>query len=561
MIRQIKFVVLLGLFTLFAHTSSAATMNMVPSTGEFGIGKEITIDLKVDSEGAGVNVAQATIRFPSDILKVNSISKEGSALNFWLEDPVFSNENGTISFVGGTAYGVSGASIQLIHIVFTAKTAGTAGITILDAAVTASDGSGANLLTKTQGATLTLSPSVTTPIVTAPTQIIRKSVAASGLPTKPTLTIPLYPDSLEWYNSSNIFSVSWTLPADVSRVATAINQEPNFDPTDRSQGLFDNKSFGALADGRWYLHVRFMNNVGWGPTTHHRLSVDTQPPLPFDITSDDGATTDNPSPTIKFKTSDTLSGISHYRLKLNNEQWETISAKDFTGSIQPIHKEHASNDHHNIIVQAVDHAGNSIENSISQDITPLASPIFTFISTKLFSDETRGLTAKGTALPNTEILLSLTSDGAVITSGIVSVNNEGNWEYTFAELLRNGKYLVTIQTKDSRGALSDIVLSPYITVTNKYTKSIILLFAILLGALVGGYYFFKKRRERTALRIDVAGSDTSKVFNMLQADIEKLKKAQGTATTADDAFMIEKMEADLKKMGKYVEKEITRAKE
>ena len=102
MLRVIKFGLIGGAFVFFANTASAASLFWVPSTGEFALSKEVVADLKIDCEGVGVNAAQATVRFPTDILEVKSIDKADSVFSFWLEEPSFSNTDGAITFIGGT---------------------------------------------------------------------------------------------------------------------------------------------------------------------------------------------------------------------------------------------------------------------------------------------------------------------------------------------------------------------------------------------------------------------------------------------------------------------------
>lgn len=562
MLRNLKIGILLGSLALFANTAQAASIFFVPGTGEFGLNKEIVADLKIDSEDAGINAAQATIRFPKDMLEVKSIDKADSTFNFWLEEPTFSNEEGVISFVGGTPYGVSGASLQTLRITFTTKSSGVATVTIVDAAVTASDGSGTNVLFKTNDAAFTVAPetvaaTVTPLTVIPPTQIKREPVEPIGLPTKPVLVIPLYSNPAEWSNHSNIFTASWTLPLDISGVATAINKQPNYSPL-VSEGLFDSKIFAALSDGIGYLHIRFKNDIGWGPVAHYRLAVDTKAPLPFELTSSESEASDNPTPSFNFKTSDALSGLREYRVRVDNENWTTVPLKDFKGSYRLPNQVPGK---HRLLVQATDNAGNSIEDFLDFETLPLASPTFSFVTDTLFSEETKGLTVKGTALPSTNILLSLKRGGALITSGVIPVDEQGNWEFTFSDPLRNGSYVVSIQNKDARGALSLVVDSTEISVAGKYTNTIILSFIVLLGALIGGWWFHKTRRERASLRLDVAESDAAKVFKMIEADVEKLKKADTTPTHADDQFITQKLGENVKKMGAYIKEEIQRAKE
>lgn len=421
MLRNLKIGVLLGVIMLFANTASAASLLFVPGTGEFSTGKEFTVDLKIDSEGVGLNAAQATLRFPKETLQVTKVEKTNSAFNFWLEEPIYSNEDGIISFIGGTPYGVSGASIQVIRITFTSKGSGTAPINIVDAAVTASDGSGTNILSKTGGATFTISPTgaAVTAVIPEPQQIVREPAPASSLPGKPVLSVPLYADPAGWSNHSNIFTASWELPLDISGVNTALNKTQNFVPNQESAGLFNNKTFVALSDGVWYLHVRFQNNIGWGPTTHYRIAVDTQPPLPFQITTNESEASDNPAPKFIFKTSDALSGLTSYRMRAGNENWVVIPTKNFNGSFAlPIENPGK----YRIVVQAIDQAGNSIENSIEHELIALPSPAFTFVTERIFSEESQGLTFKGTADPSTELTLVIKRGNAIITSSTAPVD-------------------------------------------------------------------------------------------------------------------------------------------
>ncbi len=554
---RIPFTIILGAILFSAGTAHAATLFFTPGTGEFGLNKEIVVDLKIDSDGVGVNAGQSTIRFPKDMLEVKSVDKTDSAFNFWLEEPSFSNTDGVITFVGGTPYGISGASIKVLHITFITKSAGTATLSFVDSAVTASDGSGTNVLSKSSEAAFTITGETIPPVITPPTQIKREPAPAVGLPKNPAVSVPLYSNQAEWYGHSNIFTTTWTLPLDVSAVATALNKQPNYIPSE-SEGLFDNKMYQALSDGIWYLHIRFKNDIGWGTVTHHRIAVDTKTPLPFEITSNESEATDNPTPVFVFKTSDALSGLREYRARVNSENWITIPAKDFKGSYKLPNQNPGK---HHLTIQAVDNAGNSIESTFDYETIPLTLPTFTFATDKLFSDTTAGLSFNGTALPSTEILFVLKKGDAVITNNTIKVDSSGNWAFTYGESLRNGRYIATIQNMDARGALSLIIMAPEIVVTGRYTTAVTTLVIILIGALFGGFWFYERRRERTKLRIQVAERDAANVFNMIKTDVEKLEDAQKTSTPADDQFIADKLKKNVDKMGSYVKDTIGRARE
>jgi len=334
-----KITVALSLVLVFGLTSAAfaADFNLSPSSGTLGINQDIEVHLRIDTTGASINAAQATMLFPANLLQVKSISKEGSIFNFWLQDPTFSNDAGTISFIGGTPNGVSGSSLQVITIIFTTKGVGSAAISFSDGAITATDGTGTNVLGALNGATFSISSTVSVPpptpaapvapiIIATPVPIIREAVLAPGLPSTSTILVPLYPDPDRWYSLISNFTVNWQLPSDVSNVATALNQNPSYTVPEESEGLFDSKQFPSFQeDGVYYLHVRFKNNKGWGATAHYRIAIDTQPPLAFAIQIEGGPSTDNPRPKLLFQTGDALSGIDTYLVQINQDQPISVS--------------------------------------------------------------------------------------------------------------------------------------------------------------------------------------------------------------------------------------------
>lgn len=565
--------IILGIFLLFAHTANAASLFFVPATGTLGVGTKITVDLKIDSAGLGVNAGQATIRFPKETLQVDSIDKTDSIFTFWLTEPTFSNQDGVITFAGGTPYGISGASMQVLRVTFISKGSGTAPISLTDTAITASDGSGTNILSKTGQASFTVSPTSTGPtaapvVATTSAQIIRAEIPASGLPSQPNITVPLYPDQTHWYNAEDVFTARWTLPRDITGISTALNKEPNFTPAAASEGLFESKSFAALSDGIWFLHVRFQNSEGWGQTAHYRISVDTKSPVPFKITTVSGDMGNAPTQTLQFHTSDTLSGVSIYQINVNNKGWITIPSQKFNGEYVLTFNDPGK---HHIIVRATDYAGNSIENSIDHELIPIASPAFTFVNQQIFSDEPTGLNVKGTTIASSTVALTLKQGDTVIDTAVVTPDALNNWEYTFSDALRNGNYVIEAQSKDPRGAVSLVVSSPSIGVTNKpifqlgfislhYQGVAIILLLVLIAGFGSGYWFYRMQREKTILRLDVVESDAAKVFKIVETNLQKLEDAQKSNSTINAEFLIEKLKKNIEHLGKYLKEEIRRAK-
>ncbi|MFA6339088.1 MAG: cohesin domain-containing protein [Candidatus Paceibacterota bacterium] len=567
--------ILVAVFTFgIFSVANAATLSLTPVSSDVGIGEKITINVRIDSEGVGINAAQATIRFPKDILEVVSLDKTSSAFSFWLDEPTFSNTDGVITFTGGTPYGVSGSAVKVLNIEFKAKGNGNGTVSLLETAVTASDGSGTNVLSKTNDAVITVSSQRVVPKVPEPQQIVRTPVASEKLPSKPNLKVSLYPDETSWYNIVGQFTASWDLPLDISGINTVVNKNPSFIPGEQSEGLFNNKTFDALSDGISYLHVRFKNNVGWGPTAHYRLAVDTVSPAGFDLSIIEGNQTDNPTPTLQFKTSDARSGLKEYQVRVGSGDLIKIPVAGFKGSFKlPLQVPGKQK----VFVKAVDQADNGIESSVDMEILPIASPAITFVPSQIFSEDEQGVVVKGTALPNINVLLKLqkvanNNQGEVIANGSTKSDEKGNWEFTFGQQpLRNGQYVVIAQSQDDRGALSLAVESSKINVKSKpiiqigafqlgMGGAIILLLLLLVGGFGGGVWFYRKRQAKLNMRVDFTESETSKIFNLISDDVKKLSDAFKTPTEGDDEYALGKLQENIKKMGAYIKKGINKIK-
>lgn len=317
---------IVSLFALSAFSVNAASLYFMPQEVSLNRGQEVVLDLKVNTNDNYINASQASVKFPVDILKFEGLDKSGSLFNFWLEDPAVSEtDTGMVKFSAGTPKGFSGSSLQIVKLRFTAVGSGVAEIGITDALVTANDGKGTNVLSETKGAVVNVGVKSTFPSVSAivvekgatpviaeePQKVEREAVLVTGekLPAKPELRIPLYPDQTKWYGVLGEAAVFWNLPDDVSGVAVKVDRSPNTKPREAEAGLFTGKKFTVSDEGVWYAHVRFRNNVGWGETSHHKISVDTSAPASFEIAMDNTAT-DNPTPKISFDTKDSFSGVA-----------------------------------------------------------------------------------------------------------------------------------------------------------------------------------------------------------------------------------------------------------
>ncbi len=440
-------------FALLSGGASAATMTLNPSGQNFPIGQEFLVDLIIDSENQNINAAQAVISFPKNIIEFVSIDRSKSVFGFWVEDPAVSNSS--ISFIGGASQNLSGHSLSVFTMKFKTVGSGKADFSISDAIVTASDGQGTNVLSSTKTASInvtTQSVSVPAPVQQQPVVVTRPPVKAAKVPVLPELTVNLYPDPAKWYNQQGDLIVLWNLPDDVIQAAAVVDQNPKTAPQVFDKELFNGKNFGELKEGIWYAHVRFKNNIGSGPTSHYKVAVDRTAPPAFSIISLSGNETDNPQPVFRYSANDALSGISHYVIHIGAKEDITTTQEEIKLPLQ-------SPGRRDIVISAVDKAGNESSASVSVNILPIQAPTIAFVTKDVFVGE-GNLVVSGTAKPGFLIHLILKSrSGAISSQATVPTTAEGNWETLINEPLKKGTYFAEAVTQDERGALSFPVAS------------------------------------------------------------------------------------------------------
>jgi hypothetical protein len=569
----------LGL-AMFPGLGLAATFSITLDKSAILAGDTFSATIKIDSEDTGVNAAQGTISFNKETLQVVSIDKANSVFNFWLQEPAYDNSTGEITFIGGSTAGFIGKALQAVKITFKARGSGQSYLIFTDGAITASDGSGTNLLSGLKGTQFTVGTIAGAPIpvqptppptqtVPTPTQIKRTPTPATAVSVKPGVAVGLYPDQDKWNSASENFLATWPLPIDVTDVATAINRDPNFMPT-VSEGLFDNKYFNALDDEIWYLHVRFKNNLGWGAVAHYRIAIDTTPPVSFNIWVDESTSTDTPDPTFHFEGSDQPSGIDHYRIKVGSE--DPVQA---TSAILKLPTQAPGT--YKVIIWAYDMAGNITEEKTDLQILPITSPVITSVNKGTYIGE-GPVNVIGTTLADTTVVVSIKSK-AGYSSGQSEVRPDasGNWSAGIDLPSVHGTYYVEVVARDSKRALSLPVKSADFVVRDKplfslggfEVTSIGLVFALLflmIGGFVAGFYTQKAAREQRGRRAIIAERDISVVFGLLKKDIDKMLSdyEDGTLTETESKeieFYLKRMRDNLDKNKRYMTENVEEIKD
>ncbi len=570
----LQFLPAIFLFFAWGNFADAATMYLLPDQRRLSIGQEFNVDIKIDTSdsSSSINSAQATIQFPVSILKVGSVDKQNSAFGFWLEDPVISNDSGTVHFIGGSIKGVAGSAIQVLRVKFKTTGAGTADLKIADGAVTAADGKGTNILSGVKGVSVAVGtnvlPSAPAPAegVEQPQIIQRTAVAATGLPVKPVLRVPFYPDESRWYDRVGDTIVLWDLPADVTQVAARIGHGKDNIVGTAEKDLSNGKNFGILQEGIWYVKVQFKNSIGWGEPAYYKISIDTTVPSPFDIKIDNAAS-DNPTPIIKFESSDSLSGIAGYDIAVDGKEIAQTTSTEMKLPVQAPGK-------HSLAVKASDFAENSVQDSIGFEILALPAPQIEFITQAVSQGDF--VFAMGKGIPGGFVDVSVSSgDARKVFQGTAAVDNEGSWDITIREPLGIGQYAISLVSRDNRGATSLTISTQKLTVKAKSIISFgfielgwfeILIIVILLvatGASLWSRQYIIGQQKRGRYNVLVS-QDVEKLSDLLSGNIKDLSRFMAAKNTGNEDpqfnYLIGRMSENVEKFKKYLKQEVGKLK-
>jgi len=551
----------------FLPITYAASLYFTPDVKNLGIGGEFRINLNIDTQNASINAVQATVKFPPSVVKLLDFDKSSSAFNFWLEEPSISNNDGILKFTAGTTKGISGVALQVISLHFKTVGAGTAQIAITDAAITASDGSGTNVLSAVKNAnvgveTEILAPS--TPAVETPQRITRPATSSKGLPEKPKLQVPLYSDQSRWYSQVGNTIALWNLPSDITQVSARLTQSQETQIGTPEKELFNGKDFGILKEGIWYVRVQFKNNIGWGEPAYHKISLDTTAPLGFNIKIN-SIISDNPLPEISYETNDSLSGIFKYSISIDNKEILKTASGSLVLSPQLPGK-------HNLAIRAFDFAGNAIEDSLQFEILPIETPIIEYYPASVASGELVFLSGKSLSMGYVEVYL-LNSRNQEIVIKKVGVDEIGHWELRMDDFLPQGIYSLRAVAIDGRGANSyptdavkikvrEQALFSIGTIFFGWFELLLILLVIIMAGFGFGYWYYLQNSEKRSVYRTIAGRDIQKIGALIEEQVGKLenwgKKQENINdnSKAELEFISGKIKEIVFKMKKYIVEEI-----
>ncbi len=539
----------------FTH---AASISLSPASGNFSPAQTFTVGLVVSTPDQAMNAVSGVLSFPADLLEVTSLSKGGSIVGLWVQEPSFSNNAGTVNFEGVALNpGFTGSSGRVLGVGFRVKRAGSAKLTFQTPSVLANDGQGTNILTNAGEANFNLSGE-TAP---APVPVISKTSNVLNI------SSPTHPNPDKWYKATTAKFV-WDLPEGVSSLRLSVSKSAG-EPSVVYDSPITEKEVSELEDGTWYLNAQYRTSAGWSEVAHFRFRVDSTAPSRFTLTEEKRQDQTDPKVKLFLDASDATSGIDYYEIRADNQSlpvWRGKRSEVYeTPALAP--------GTHTITARALDRAGNALADSLEVKVEALLTPTWTDYPRALNGSEI--LVAKGRTYPNMGVVITWQSASDPLETTTVKSDESGVFTFTPSNKLSSGVYKITARALDDRGASS--LESEAITIKVRPpawwslgVQAVTLLsllipllaLVVVLGFLLYySYHRFHKLRRKLRVEVREVEESISKAFDALRDDMEKqlslLEKAKTKRDlTREESRILTRVRKNLRTAEKYIKKEI-----
>lgn len=343
----------------WTHAAYAAELQFAPKEGTFSSGSEFSVKLVVDPQDATINTVDGIVKFDPSILSVSSVTKDGSVLSLWTVDPTFSNSEGTITFTGGATKPVS-APGTVFTVIFKPKKAGSTNTSVTKASVLAADGKGTEVYKGAVEGSYTIGEGKKPPPEPEPTSGGDDGDVGIKDPA-PDITSPTHAKSENWYSTTTAIFM-WKMDSDVAAGRYSFGDKPDAKASEVLKLGETSKIFTEVKDGVWYFALELKSAFGWSETGRKMIQIDSVPPEEFTLDIDESGE----KPMFKFKTTDALSGVDRYELRIGETVAVTIKEKDVAESgMYPIPPQEGGSAF--VTMKAYDKAGNVRE--VQKDLT------------------------------------------------------------------------------------------------------------------------------------------------------------------------------------------------
>jgi len=273
----------------------AAILYTAPETQNVEPEETFTVDVRLNSENDIVNAVQVRMLYDPAALDAVEVSKAGSFLVLWPEEPAIDTKAGVITFSGGTPNGSYVVNGRLVSVVFRSKHLGATNI-LFDtgtSGVYRNDGLGTKV-------TLTAKPATIDVALTGGTLVINSST---------------HPNADTWYANS-FLQFDWNAAPD-ALYTYLLSNDPTALPDTRFGASLREAMYSNTKDGAYtFVLQEKLPNDSWSKPVRRRALVDTQPPNAFTPRLTRDVVPGKLS--LVFLATDSTSGVVRYQVKEGN---------------------------------------------------------------------------------------------------------------------------------------------------------------------------------------------------------------------------------------------------
>ncbi len=348
------------LFMVWAIPAHATKLLLSPPSGVFSVGSTFDVNIFLNTEGKSVNTVSTVLFFPPDKLQLVSPTIGQSIITVWTAQPIFDNRTGLVRLTGGMPGGINVQSGLITSLTFRVKQVGNSTLIKFsdESRVLANDGNGTDILSGVQNGVYNLIlPPPAGPIVSSET----------------------HTDQSKWYSNKNII-LRWASTSPVEQYSYVLDQDPVGNPDDISEGSKTSVTYKNVVDGTHYFHIKGLRDNVWGGVTTFEINVDTEPPAEFSLGLIPSKRTSSKNQIVNFQTSDALSGVSYYEVKVIPISPGTAALKEngqfFVESTSPYQLALGIGTY-DIVVRAYDQARNYRE---VNDRLKVVTPVFEVVN-------------------------------------------------------------------------------------------------------------------------------------------------------------------------------------
>lgn len=474
--------------SLFGNVFSA-DLSISPGGQSVEEGKPFTVSLYITNNKGSVNGVAAKVNYPSDILKVTSVSKASSIIEMWSQDPK-ANIAGEVPFEGLILNpGFQAEKGLLFKIAFLPLVTGKATISLSSGNIYANDGNATDVLSSLGAVTYTVKERK---VKDAPESIRAVEAVKSSSSSAIVILSRTHPNEGSWYAEKNM-ALELILDKNTTDMSYVFGKIGS--PQSRESGsATPSLTFFAKEDGVYQMNVRQKVAGKWGPDSLFGVKVDTMPPFEVAIKLPFPGTSSKVFQTVELSAKDQTSGVSHFDVQLNGGSRLSVKADENGNASARLRG--ASFGKNVLRVTARDYANNEKTVETEFSITPLDAPIIDGYTGVIKQSEPFVLWGKTYPLASVKVLF--TNEDTLLEKQVIA-NEKGEFS-TSDFLLKPGIYEIKSMVFDYEGGQSELVFLGKMKVGHDIfvflsNYGLFVLLILLLAFIIAGFSVFMTKRH------------------------------------------------------------------